>query len=101
MTTVSLIFFTTEIRDLKQGSHSRCGRFRERANIALYRHSVGPHDGGLENGGVYVNPADTSVIYLLEGGYLCRTPREVEEAKESVAETEFDRYLETKENSFI
>ena len=50
---------------------------------------------------VYVNPADTSVIYLLEGGYLRRTPREVEEAKEWVAEAEFDRYLEAKESSFI
>ena len=59
-----------------------------------------PHDGGLENGGVYVNPADTSVIYLLVDGYLCRTPRGVEEAK-WVAETEFDRYLEAKEKSFI
>ena len=60
-----------------------------------------PHDGGLENGGVYVNPADASVIYLLEDGYLWRTPREVEEVKEWVAEAEFDRYLEAKESSFI
>ena len=66
-----------------------------------------PHDGGSKNGGVYVNPADTSVIYLLEDGYLCRTPRGVEEAKEWVAEakwvaeSEFDRYLEAKESSFI
>ena len=60
-----------------------------------------PHEGGLENGGVYVNPADTSVIYLLVGGYLCRTPRGVEEAEVWVEESEFDRYLEAKESSFI
>lgn len=33
-----------------------------------------PHDGELENGGVYVNPADTSWIYLLVKGYLCPVP---------------------------
>jgi hypothetical protein len=30
-----------------------------------------PHDGELENGGVFVNPADPSRIYLLVKGYLC------------------------------
>jgi hypothetical protein len=34
-----------------------------------------PHDGELEEGGVYVNPADFSCVYLLVGGYLCRAPR--------------------------
>ena len=42
-----------------------------------------------------------SVIYLLVDGYLCRTPRGVEEAEKCVEETEFDRYLEAKENSFM
>ena len=66
-----------------------------------------PQNGGLENGGVYVHPSDTRVIYLLEDGYLCRTPRGVKEAKAWVAEakwvteSEFDRYLEAKESSFI
>jgi hypothetical protein len=80
--------------------------YNHKENTEMHRHEEGcalapdltgwlryPHRG-LENGGVYVNPADTSVIYLLEDGYLCRTPREVEEAKEWVAETEFDRYLQ-------
>ena len=29
-----------------------------------------PHDGELENGGVYVDPADRSKIYLFVKGYL-------------------------------
>ena len=36
VTTVNWIFFTTEIPALKQGSHSRYGRFSERANTPLY-----------------------------------------------------------------
>jgi hypothetical protein len=35
-----------------------------------------PHSGELENGGVYVNPADVSTIYLEVDGYLCRVPQE-------------------------
>ena len=42
-----------------------------------------------------------SVIYLLVDGYLCRTPRGVEEAEKWVEEAEFDRYLKAKENSYI
>ena len=81
--------------------------YNHKENTDMHRHEEGcalapdltgwlryPHDGGIENGCVYVNPADTSVIYLLVDGYLCRTPRGVEEA-------EFDRYLEVKEYSFI
>ena len=33
-----------------------------------------PHDGELEGGGVFVNPADDSCIYLLVKGYLCKVP---------------------------
>jgi len=38
-----------------------------------------PHDGEIENGGVWVNPSDTSVIYLEVRGYLCRTPHGTKE----------------------
>ena len=99
---------------MKQCTCENKSDYNHKENTDMHRHEKGcalapdltgwlryPHDGGLENGGVYVNPADTSVIYLLEGGYLRRTPREVEEAKKWLAETEFDRYLEAKESSFI
>jgi hypothetical protein len=88
--------------------------YNHKENTDMHRHEEGcalapdltgwlryPNDGGLENGGVYVNPADTSVIYLLVDGYLCRTPRGVGEEAKWVEEAEFDRYLEANENSFI
>ena len=34
-----------------------------------------PHDGELEDGGVFVNPADDSCIYLLVKVYLCKVPK--------------------------
>jgi hypothetical protein len=87
--------------------------YNHKENTDMHRHEEGcalapdltgwlryPHDGGLENGGVYVNPSDTSVIYRLVDGYLCRNPRGVEEAEEWVEEAkwveepEFDRYLD-------
>ena len=88
--------------------------YNHKENADMHRHEEGcalapdlsgwlryPDDRGLENGGVYVNPTDTSVIYLLVDGYLCRTPRGVEEPKEWAAQVEFDQYLEAKENSYI
>jgi len=99
---------------MKQCTCENKSDYNHKENTDMHRHEEGcalapdltgwlryPHDGGLENGGVYVNPADTSVIYLMEGGYLRRTPRGVEEEKEWVEEAEFDRYLKAKENSYI
>jgi hypothetical protein len=64
-------------------------------NVAYHRHgfecALAPnlndgwlfyqHDGELEEGGVWVHPADKSCIYLEVNGYLCRTPVEIGESK--------------------
>ena len=105
---------------MKQCTCENKSDYNHKENTDVRRHKEGcalapdltgwlryPHDRGLENGGVYVNPADTRVIYLLDDGYLCRTPRGVEKDREWVEEAkwvpeaEFDRYLEAKENSYI
>jgi hypothetical protein len=36
------------------------------------------HSGEIEGGGVFVNPNDRSIIYLLVKGYLCPVSREDE-----------------------
>jgi hypothetical protein len=42
-----------------------------------------PHSGELEEGGVYVNPADLSCVWLLVKGDLCRVPVETELDREA------------------
>jgi hypothetical protein len=47
-----------------------------------------PHDGELEDGGVYVHPTDKSCVYLLVKGVLCRAP--LYEANNDAEQLPFD-----------
>ena len=63
-----------EPKDPRNRHEVGCAKSPDVSNWLFY-----PYDGeldsdGLYEGGVYVNPSDPGLIYLMVKGYLCRAP---------------------------